>query len=332
MFGYDMTGVVSVRTGKSNGRSLYHDIVSGRVTITGMNHHGEPTRRVVQIADGEIMDNKLSVNGKVVYHVAYGKFERKGQNYIRFRKGTGTGKHGKSRTAEKLFGHEGTCHSWYSHGRLLKQKFVYNNGKVAYSWNTSKNSCYIYDPKGNLLYIALGAIDGTKSWNGLSVFSKPMESWFKSQIPFQVIGGGKVVYQGRIKDQQKVGEWIENGKRHYYIRGVQIPAKLYHTPPEKLDPLEILKLPNAQTRMALMDKIGPERIAECGKVIHSDKDMRLYDIENYDVRLLRVRCTTTKAFYFLKVPKDSTKCEQARQWTFHVGTVFNKPIKFEKET
>jgi hypothetical protein len=60
--------------------------------------------------------------------------------------------------------------------------------------------------------------------------------------------------------------------------------------------------------------------------------MRLYDIPKYEVRILRVQCPTTKSYYFLKVPKDSQKCEQARQWTFHVGTDFQKPIKFAVET
>ena len=83
--------------------------------------------------------------------------------------------------------------------------------------------------------------------------------------------------------------------------------------------------------MALMEKIGPDRIAEVGTIIHKDGDMRLYDIPGYDVRILRVKCTTTKVFYFLRVPKDAKRCEPARQWTFHVGQDFSEPIKFAED-
>jgi hypothetical protein len=143
----------------------------------------------------------------------------------------------------------------------------------------------------------------------------------------------KIVYAGQWENRQRVGEWIEDGKKVCYERGLAIPAKLYHTPADKLDPVKILKLPNAQLRMALCAKIGPERIAKCGKVVHKDGDMRLIEIKGYDVKILRVRCPSTKAYYFLRVPRDSTQCEEARQWTFGVGDGnIREPIKFAVET
>jgi hypothetical protein len=125
---------------------------------------------------------------------------------------------------------------------------------------------------------------------------------------------------------------LENGRTYYYVNGVGIPKKLYETPPDKLDPAQILKIDNAQLLMAMMEKIGGDKIAKIGKVIHKDGDMRLYNIPKFDVRILRVRCTTTKAFYYLKVPKDASKCEEARQWTFGVGQDIARPIKFAQET
>ena len=150
--------------------------------------------------------------------------------------------------------------------------------------------------------------------------------------PFSVTRYGKLWFAGEVKNGQKVGKWVVNGKVFYYQNGVEIPEKLYNTPPEQLDPIKLLRIDNAQLRMAMLSKIDPKRIAECGKIVHKDGDMRLYDIPKMDVRILRVRCTTTKAYYYLRVPKDSKQCEQARQWTFGVGDFIQKPIKFEVET
>jgi hypothetical protein len=125
---------------------------------------------------------------------------------------------------------------------------------------------------------------------------------------------------------------VENGKVAYYEKGVPLAKKLYETPPEKLNVKDILALSNAQSRMALLSKLPPGRIAEAGRVVHKQGDMRLYDIKGYEARILRVRCPSTGAFYYLNVPYDSAHCEQARQWTFHVGDDFRKPIRFVKET
>ena len=51
-----------------------------------------------------------------------------------------------------------------------------------------------------------------------------------------------------------------------------------------------------------------------------------------DTRILRVTCPSTQSRYYINVPKDSAKCEEARQWTFHVGAGVTGNIKFEQET
>lgn len=325
---------VSVRSGKSNGRSFTECLTDGHVTITGMNK-GVPFKRLLTIENGEIWDNKEIINNRTVHHIVYGEYEKKGKDIVRFRKGTGMGKHGKARREEKLFGHDGVCHSWYNRGRLARQKFVYDNNKTAYDYNGYNDECIVKDYDGNILYELKGAFDGKfeNAYRGChSILARPMDNWFVMTKPFQVKKNGKMFFKGEVNNYQKIGEWVIDGKYFFYVNGVQIPKKLYNTPPEKLNVLEILKLDNSQLRMAMMEKIGPDKIAKHGKVIHKDGDMRLYDIKGYDVRILRVRCTTTKAYYFLRVPKDAKKCEPARQWTFGVGEYLNKPIKFEVET
>lgn len=330
-------GLTTISSGKSNGRSIYDMLVEGKIKISGVDGKGRSFERTAVIRGGEVWENKLKRNKKLVHHIVYGQFENRpgnGREIVRFKEGTGKGKHGKSRRYEKLFGHPGVCHSWYKNGRLVRQKFIYNNKKTAYDYNGYKNACIVKGYDGRVLYEIKGALDGRNNiYSGShSVLSRKMSYWFLYREPFEVKKSGKIIYKGQMQNHQRVGEWVENGKRVFYVNGVAIPKRLYETPPEKLDPAKIINLPNAQLRMAMMEKIGPDRIAEIGRVVHKDKAMRLYDIKNYDVRILRVQCPTTKAYYYLKVPKDAAKCEEARQWTFGVGNGFNEPIKFAKET
>lgn len=85
-----------VSNGRSNGRSSYQSLVRGRVTITGKDAEGKKFSRVIEIVDGEIMDNKLVVEGKTKHHIVYGKFETEvtpaGRDVYRFYKG-GRGRH-----------------------------------------------------------------------------------------------------------------------------------------------------------------------------------------------------------------------------------------------
>lgn len=316
-------------------RSFHEGIADGKVSITGFDGKGAFIKRVVIVKNGDIWDNRVTKDGKPNYRIVYGEFEKLGSTIVRFKKGTGRGKHGKAKRFENLFGHEGVCHSWYKNGRLVRQKFFWDNRKKAYDYDAYTSECSIKDWEGNLLYEVKGSLAGRLIDNirdGHSVFSGNINEWFLTTKPFEVVKDGKMFFKGEVKNRQRVGEWLIDGKEYYYVNGVEIPKKLYNTPDDKLNPLEILKLPNAQTRMALMSKIDPKRIADCGRVIHKEGDMRLYSIKNFDTKILRVRCTTTKAYYYLRVPKDSKRCESARQWTFGVGDYLREPIKFEVET
>jgi len=335
-------GYVSVANGQSNGRSSYQSLLRGRVTISGVDADGRNIQRVVQVVDGEIMDNMYRVDGKVAHRIAYGKFETKltpsGRDVTRFHKGSGKGRHGKSTRFCKMFGHNGACHSWYKMGRLVRQKFVYDNGKLAYDWQGGTKPCEIRNHHGNPLYRITGAIDGRQHFTGVSVFDRPMPDWFLHSHPFSVEKGGKVIFAGQFHNRQKVGRWIEPDSKTltevfgltpansrtvevFYEHGVTIPAQLYHIPTAKPDPRELLKIGNAQLRMAMLARANfkAERLAEIGRVIHKDKAMRLFDVPGLETRILRVQCPSTKSYYFIHVPHDSNRCEAARQWTFHVG-------------
>jgi hypothetical protein len=333
MFWNGHPGLTTISSGKSNGRSVYDVLMDGRIIISGLDEKKRPYKRTAIIKDGEVWDNKLIVDGKTVHHIIYGQYEKRGKNIVHFRKGTGTGLHGKARRYEKIFGYEGVCHSWYNRGRLIRQKFIYDNNVLAYDYNAFGSTCVVKNYYGSVLYEMKGMLDGRMNayYGGHSVLSRKMEDWFNTNYPFEVKKQGKIIYAGQIDHGQRTGKWVLAGKVYYYEHGVAIPKKLYDTPPDKLDPLQILKIDNAQLRMALSAKIGPEKIAGAGRVIDKDREMRLYAIKSYDVNVLRVKCPSTGSLYFLRVPKDTRKCEEARQWTFGVGAGFNEPIEFARE-
>ena len=164
----------------------------------------------------------------------------------------------------------------------------------------------------------------------------------------------KTKLAGQVKNHQRVDKWIEDYKKVFYILGVAVSSKLYHAKPEELDPQEILDLPNAQLRASFISKIGLERIIQKlkGQVIDTDPD-RGYDlislplkavkINQWDrepdttMKILKVRCPSTGAFYCLRVPPAMEKVEQARQWTFGQDTRDIKEaaaqyIELERET
>jgi antitoxin component YwqK of YwqJK toxin-antitoxin module len=326
---------VGIKAGTS-GRGFYQPINNGRTTISGTDHNGKQFQTVVLFQNGKVVDRKEKQNGKTFYHIVYGKYEKTPSGITRF-KGDGKSKHGKARFDCSLFDHPGVCHSWYANGKLIRQKFVYANRVAAYEyrWSARSQTMLVKNPDKSIRYELAGVLNGRGNLYRGSypiLDENHMELWFLHSEPFEVKQNEKIIFKGQYENQQKIGEWIQDGLTSYFRNGVEIPQKLYDTPIDQLNLKQILKIKNAQVRMALMSAVPVEKIASIGKEIHQDGDMRLYDIPGFDVRILRVKCTTTKAFYYLKVPKDAKHCEPARQWTFGVGDWLREPIKFAKET
>lgn len=342
---FNYKGYTTVSNGRGNGRSSHQSVMQGRVTVSGTDSDGKKFSRVVEIVDGEIMDNSLVVNGKLLHHIAYGRFETEvtpaGRNVTRFYKGSGKGRHGKSVYHCKLFDTDVIVHSWYKTGRLVRQKVIYvSTGKLAYDWKGKSGTMRVYTCAGNDMCALTGTLSSNHQWAGRALLDRPMHEWFNQRAPFSVEKDGKVWYAGEYRNHQRFGRWIENGKAVFYEHGVPIPEKLFNTAPEKLDLKKLLKIPNAQLRMAMLEKARGDRhfgkrLAAMGKVIHRDGKMRLYAVRGLDTRVLLVVCPSTGSRYFINVPHDSTNCEDARQWTFHLhaGVRTNgNQIKFSQET
>lgn len=87
-----------------------------------------------------------------------------------------------------------------------------------------------------------------------------------------------------------------------------------------VSPKEIIGLPNAEIRRAVVELVGYHKIVDEAKVLdESEVDGRLMTIplqEDEDIMLLHVKDPSTDREYFLRVPPKMKTAKQARAWTF----------------
>jgi hypothetical protein len=330
------------------------------------NERGEKV--VVKINGGEVMEEKRYRNGRYYYWIKYGNFEKARTNgdylYIkRYRKKTSRGLHALQVRKDKLlYGHKGTCYTYYSRGKFLWQKFIYHNGRCAYfvRWtHTEVKAVYpdgkdMFEIKVNSLY--------TKGNTECEPFVDYTPTYRYTTTPPHCysVDGLYSEYtcwdrRGRVKDyykfekRQKVGEWVRDYKTYFYLSGLEVPKKMYNAKPEDIDPKAVLRERNAQVRAMLIDKIGLDRIVKkCkGKVIHKTQGYQLIDFKvRYDkhdhlgdrpdkvLRVLSCPCPSTKSKYFLNIPPtdDFKTCLKARNGTFTSFEPNAKEVVFDKET
>jgi hypothetical protein len=345
------------------------------------------SKYIIFVEDRKICGHKLIHNGKVKEHEHLGRFlkQARGKVILRYHPDTKRSLHGIcERHDQVLFGDTGKCISRYSRGRFMAQEFRYSNRRLAFKMRHCDKEVTVKRPDGKIA--AVISCPGGFSTRSTSEEYQSYQNirhgcclgkvYFKldnsqkidresaaRQFDYSKDGNCRFIFydsrnrvktSGEYRNNQRVGEWVINGRPCVFLDGIPVSKKLYETPAEKLKVDQVLKLKNAQLRAALLKKIGPERIAKeyRNTVIHEDKKRNMLLMEfpiavddgngsnKSRLRILRVKCPTTKQFYYLGVPDfvwdcgkktKLNKCEQARQWTFGVDDP-RKAIKFEKET
>jgi len=319
-------------------RSFTDECSNGTITIKDRQHITK-----VNVKDSVITDEVIKRKGKIVYSVKYGHYEKiklqKGQEQHYRYHGEGKGMHGlTTRKDQKMFGKKGIVKTFYARGRCLWQKFIYTNGATAF-WLKAQDRVLIAKHRNGKLWFKMeGHFDlralprgipftETRNWDRVDSLNYSRDGNFK--FSFYDIKG-RLYAQGQFENKQRTGVWVERYRRYQYVAGVKISKKLHEAKPEDIDPTMVLNSNNAQERAMLLRKIGLERVIEkCkGSVLHKQDDMQLIDFpirqdkstRDKVLRILQVKCPTTKGDYFLAVPPtdDYDKCETARQWTFGV--------------
>lgn len=317
------------------------------------------SKTIVRVEDKLVREIKVSKDNKYTSWIKYGVFEKARDNaqtykIMHYRQKTGRGLHGlQVRKDFKLLNNPGTCYTFYSLGKLLWQKFIYENKVVAYylRWNDTEikgiqpNKAQMFDINVSMLYLK-----GNKNGDPFINYHQG----YSEDFNFSVDGlfckytfwdtAGKIKNQGNYENKQRTGEWIDNYKKYFYLSGLPVPKALYEKKPEDINPQAVLKIKNSQVRAMFLKKVGYDRvIKECqGQVIHQDGNYKLIDFpvkteeEDADkiLRILKVNCPSTKSEYFMPVPptEDFNTCAKARNGTFTHFEPKAKEIEFAIET
>ena len=237
-----------------------------------------------------------------------------------------------------LCGAEGMveCFSTTS-GAYGKEIFTYNNGNIGYIAAIWRKKLQVRRPDGSLWILVKGGkvslnrqplADRLRPDNtdpGLWRIMKP-GNW-QVTIYYQ---SGKVITQGKVENNQKQGKWLEDGKVFYYLSGVKVSRQLYEGDVDKWDAYEVLRIPNAQLRCSLLNKMGYDKLLakvkhkvieksnDGGQLLQIDTGLDGRSTRGLDrtIRLIKVICPSTKQLYVLRVPPNIETYQQARQWTF----------------
>ncbi|MFX0043466.1 MAG: DUF6745 domain-containing protein [Candidatus Hodarchaeota archaeon] len=91
---------------------------------------------------------------------------------------------------------------------------------------------------------------------------------------------------------------------------------------DKLTAREVLSCRNVEIRSLLLNQFGHEKLIKEleGKIIHQEGDSQLINLNlgniTEHIRVVKVKDSTTKKYYILRVPPTVKTCRQAIAWTF----------------
>jgi hypothetical protein len=243
----------------------------------------------------------------------------------------------KKQTGIPLCGSMGTVECFSTSGGAYGiELFRYDNGALAYLATRWRKKLQVRRPNGKLWMV----IQGKVALNRTSLAERLDPKAIDLGLCYGMRGsdwgltvydasGVKVVTQGQVKNHQKQGKWLERGKETYYISGVQVSQQIYEGDPSKWDGYDVLRIPNAQLRCSLLNRMGYDKLLEkvkCKVIESCDDGGQLLEVDTQTaenlhgvdkiMRMVKVVCPSTGQTYVLRVPPAIASYDQARQWTF----------------
>ena len=334
------------------GRNFWRRIENGEVKFR-IKENGKYLNSKFIIEHGDVAQEEIQLETGMTRITRYGEYiKRVAKNgvvieTIQLRKGSNCAKIPKGifRVSKcKLGTFDGTMTQKCSGGSMRREEFVYKNKKKAYSVYSGQTKGDVLYPNGKVWMQYEGKPSfgwkdtifqgGKGDTPTFEVFDISSNSW--NSVLFRIFNGdfklvvydvaGQIKFQGQRVSNQNTGKWISEYKPFYFLNGVECPVKLFEAKPEEMNSAEIMAIKNIQLRTALAMKKGYENILRDlnGTLVDTDGDYALYQLpivnpeERGDkvVKLLKVKCPSTGAYYTLRVHPDCSKVEQARQWTF----------------
>jgi hypothetical protein len=323
------------------GRNLWACLDNGTITIDDKKRHVR-----LKVSGGLVVEKTTQTEDEHTT-MRYGRHRktRKGNKIVQeeyFEPGTlkaiRRGGLWKKETSVPLCGSEGTleCYST-SGGAYAKEVFKYANGNTAYLATRWRKRLEIRRPDGKPWIILKGQV--ALHWESIAGRLDADKDGFHLEhlmrgpnweATIYDPSGSEVITHGFVQNRQKQGKWLENGKEHFYLSGVKVSRQLHEDDPKMWNPHEVLRIPNAQLRCSLLNRMGYDRLLD--KVEHkiidqSDDGGQLLEIDagisdhssfrpDRTMRLLKVICPSTQQVYVLRVPPEIKGYDNARQWTF----------------
>lgn len=244
----------------------------------------------------------------------------------------------KNETGVRLCGSAGAVECYAtSSGAYGREIFKYSNGNLGYIASRWRKKLEVKRPTGKIWIVIEGQVhlDYSPIAGKLNPDAGDIPLWGLMRgsdwrMTVYDLDGKTVITQGQVENRQKQGRWLEDGKESYYISGVKVSRQLYEDDPDKWNASEVLKIPNAQLRCSLLNRMGYDKLLEkvkCKIIEESVDEGQLLEIDtsvaegstrglDKIMRVIKVVCPSTRQVYVLRVPPDIASFEQARQWTF----------------
>ena len=138
--------------------------------------------------------------------------------------------------------------------------------------------------------------------------------------------------QNRLHSQETAAiEWAD-GYRLYYYHGICVKAEII-LHPEELTKKDWLGEKNLEIRRVIQEQMGDEFVKKIGgEIINKGKRGTLYEVDlgsdpEGKARYVRVKDSSTKREYYLRIPPTIQEADEGVAWTFGLSEKEYQPEK-----
>ncbi|MFX0094382.1 MAG: DUF6745 domain-containing protein [Candidatus Hodarchaeota archaeon] len=161
--------------------------------------------------------------------------------------------------------------------------------------------------------------------------------WLQNNKRLGIRRNGHIFWKDHNGKREGTWKTFFTTRRRWYFNEREIHEILHDyllllKPNNELRPRDIIVCRNVEIRRLLMDRFGFDKfVAEArARLLHRDGSSELVTInlrKEESLTFVKVRDSTTKQLYLLRVPSDVKTCREAIAWTFGLEEEEYDPIK-----
>jgi hypothetical protein len=310
-------------------RNFYTPIEDGEIIIKGKDYRDSKGKTEKYIISGGQLVESIEKNQNRKTHTVFGGF-RKSYLSGKLKKEEYYERDWRIRWKGLFLRHVCKNHilERYSSGGSMCREMVYwKNGKLMYNLGKGNKNIRIFNKDGSLM--AKISLD-----KGLPMYSgryglhldlggiKKLEAVFRGDWYYELYdarGNARSWLKGR---SMRPEEGVKNGRKIYFLRGIQVPKKVITG---NHNASYILSYPNATIRSEMMKRYGIDRIVQelQGETLEKRGEYELLQFPlpggrepNNIMKVLKMRCPSTRAYYALRVHPECQNIHEAINWTY----------------